>query len=52
MNYHIKTWLSGRLEAPNSKGSGKTGLANYTTFNLALKSEKMPTSVIDNMRSN
>ena len=34
------TWPSGGLETSNRKRSEKTGLANYTTSNLALKNGK------------
>ena len=36
----------------NGEGSEKTVLANYTSSNLALKSEKMSTTVVGNMRLN
>ena len=40
----------GGLEIPSGKGSGKKAIANYTTLNHALKSGKVPTIVVDNMR--
>ena len=41
-----------RPENLNDKGSGKTVLTNYATLNLALKSEKFPTTDAGNMRLN
>ena len=38
------------LETPSDKGNGKAVLVNYTTLNHALKSGKVPTIVVDNMR--
>ena len=51
MSYHEER-ISNILKVPNSKGSGKTVLANYTTSNLALKSGKVLTTVVSNMRLN
>ena len=39
-----------RAKTLNGKESGKTIQANYTTSNLALKSGKVPTTVVGNMR--
>ena len=46
------TWPSGGLETLNGKESEKTVLANYTTSNLTLKNEKVPTTVVGNIRLN
>ena len=53
-NYLIQTttWPSGKLETPNGKGSRKTGPANYTTSNLALKSGEVPITIVSKMRLN
>ena len=42
-------WLR-ELETPNDKGSEKTILENFTTSNYALKSGKVFTSVVGNMK--
>ena len=41
--------LLGRVDTPNTRGSGKPALASYTTSNLVLKSCKAPTIAIDNI---
>ena len=41
---------SGELETPGVKGNGKIVVANYTISNQALKSGRLPTTVVGNMR--
>ena len=43
---------SGGLQTPNGKKSEKTVLANFTILNHVLKSWKVPTIVIDTVKSN
>ena len=40
------------LETPRGKGNGKTILESYTTLNPVSKNGKVPTTVVDNTRSN
>ena len=42
--------FKGGLETLNYKGSRKPLLANYTTSNNALKSGRVPTTVVGNVR--
>ena len=44
------TWSSGGREAPNGKENGKVVIAHYTTSNLTLKSKRVSTTVVGNMR--
>ena len=47
--YDYNKTPSGELETPNGRGSKKIILVNYTTPNLALKSEKLSTTVVGNI---
>ena len=44
------TGQSGGLYTLNGKGGEKIVLANYNTSNHALKSEKVPTTLVGNLR--
>ena len=43
---------TGGLGTPNGKGNGKTVLASYNTLNHTSKNWKVPTTAVDNARSN
>ena len=46
------TWPLGGLGTPNCKENEKTILESYNTLNHASKKGKVPTTAVDNMRSN
>ena len=44
------TWQSRELETRSGKGIGKIVIANYATSNHVLKSRRVPTAVVGNLR--
>ena len=49
---YVDYYPSVELQTPNGKNIQKTLHANYTTSNIVLKSGKIPTKVVENMRVN